>query len=122
MEEAVAYEAENFADAAGYVAWDEAGRPEGNWEEEVTNHDAPIQEHTISATGGSDKHTFYASLGYYNQEATVIGSNFERISGSLNLTQNISDSFEFSSSNTASHSFSGWFVGGECVFFFAACR
>ncbi|MDT0643633.1 TonB-dependent receptor [Zunongwangia sp. F363] len=116
MEEARAYELENFGDAAGYIAWNEAGRPETDWKELVTNHDAPIQEHTISANGGSEKHTFYASLGYYKQEATVIGSDFDRISGSLNLTQDISDSFEFSSSNTASHSFQDGLLEGSAYF------
>ena len=116
IEEARAYEAENFGDYAGYIAWNEAGRPETDWKKLVTNEDAPIQEHTISATGGGEKHTFYTSLGYFQQEATVIGSEFERISGSLNLTQDISDSFTFSSSNTASHSFQDGILEGSAYF------
>jgi len=116
MEEARAYELENYGDRGGYRAWDEAGRPETNWKDLVTNNDAPIQEHNISATGGSDKHTFYTSLGYFKQEATVVGADFERISGSLNLTQQISDNFEFSSSNTASHSFQDGILEGSAYF------
>ncbi len=110
------FEAANLGDYAGYVAWNAAGRPEGDWDEVILNNDAPIQEHTISATGGGDKHSFYASLGYYDQEATVINSSFDRISGALNLTQQISDSFEFSSSNTASHSYQDGILEGSAYF------
>lgn len=116
VEEARTYETDNFGDRAGYGAWNAAGSPETDWKELVANHDAPIQEHTISATGGSGKHTFYTSLGFYDQESTVIGSDFERISGSLNLTQVISDSFEFSSSNTGSHSFQDGLLEGSAYY------
>ena len=116
MDAARAFEAENFGDYAGYIAWNEAGRPEGDWDEVIKNQDAPIQEHTISANGGSDKHSFYASLGYFDQEATVVNSSFERISGSLNLTQKISDNFEFSSSNTGSHSYQDGLLEGSAYF------
>lgn len=115
VEEARTYAADNLTDA-GYVAWNAAGRPETDWKELVTNHDAPLMEHTISATGGSEKHTFYTSLGYFKQDATVIGSEFERISGALNLTQDISDNFEFSSSNTGSHSFQDGLLEGSAYF------
>lgn len=116
MAEAKTYAIETLGDRAGYGAWNAAGRPNTNWKDVVTNKDAAIQEHTISANGGSDNHTFYTSLGFYEQEATVIGSDFNRISGALNLTQNISEDFEFSSSNTASHSFQDGLLEGSAYF------
>ncbi|MFV8225011.1 SusC/RagA family TonB-linked outer membrane protein [Christiangramia aquimixticola] len=116
MDEAKAFEAANLGDYGGYVAWNAAGRPEGNWDEVIKNNDAPLQEHTISATGGTEDHSFYASLGYFDQEATVIGSEFERISGSLNFTKNLSDNLEFSSSNTGSHTFQDGLLEGSAYF------
>ncbi|MGM0934838.1 MAG: SusC/RagA family TonB-linked outer membrane protein [Bacteroidota bacterium] len=110
------FEVANIGDAFGYQAWNEAGRPEGDWDEVIKNVDAPVQEHNISANGGGEKHNFYASLGYFDQEATVINSDFQRISGSLNLTQSISDNLEFSSSNTGSHSFQDGLLEGSAYF------
>ncbi|MDR9456575.1 MAG: TonB-dependent receptor [Salegentibacter sp.] len=116
MEAAREFEAANLGDYGGYQAWNEAGRPEGDWDEVIKNVDAPVQEHNISATGGGEKHNFYASLGYFDQEATVINSDFQRISGSINLDQEISDNLKFSSSNTGSHSYQDGLLEGSAYF------
>ncbi|TRX70990.1 TonB-dependent receptor [Carboxylicivirga sp. M1479] len=88
-----------------YKNWVDDGRKEGNWEDVITNDNAPMQEYNLSASGGSDKMTYYTSVGYFNQEATVIGSEFERISGSLNLSAELTDKLTFSTNNSASHSY-----------------
>ncbi len=87
-----------------YSDWDAAGRPEGNWADAVANDDAVIQQHSLSASGGGETHTFFASLGYMNQEATVIGSDFERVTGAINLTKNLTPKLKFSSNNSAAYS------------------
>ena len=89
-----------LANVARYRNWDADGRPEANWADVITNENAPIQEHNFSASGGDDNSTFYASLGYMKQEATVIGSSFDRISGALNITRKLNDKLTFSSSNS----------------------
>ncbi len=99
-----------------YQAWNAAGRPEGDWENTVKNEDAPIQEHVISATGGADDHNFYASLGYYDQEATVVGAEFDRISGALNFSKQFTDNLEFTTSNNASHTFQDGILEGSAYF------
>lgn len=99
-----------------YVEWNAAGRPEGNWAGVITNDDAPVQEHNISATGGGEDSQFYVSLGYFDQEATVIGSDFQRISGSLNFSKELSESLSFSTSNQASHSFQDGTLEGSAYF------
>ncbi|MFT4154660.1 SusC/RagA family TonB-linked outer membrane protein, partial [Parafilimonas sp.] len=43
------------------------------------------QQYNISASGGDEKTQFYTSLGYLNQEAAVIGSNFKRYNSALSL-------------------------------------
>lgn len=51
------------------------------------------QQYNLSVSGGNEKTTFFASAGYYKQEATVIASNFQRISGKINLKHNFLDKF-----------------------------
>lgn len=99
-----------------YTQWRAAGRPEANWGDVVRNYDAPIQEHTVSATGGGEKYNFYTSLGYFSQEAVTIGSEFERISGSLNFSHDLGEDFKFTTSNTASHTYQDGILEGSAYF------
>lgn len=46
------------------------------------------QNYELSASGGNEKTTFFTSGGYFKQQGTVIGSDFERLSGRLNLKHN----------------------------------
>ncbi|MEJ7914368.1 MAG: TonB-dependent receptor plug domain-containing protein, partial [Chitinophagaceae bacterium] len=41
---------------------------------------APIQSHTLSASGGSDKSSYLFSLGYFNQQGTLIETYLKRYS------------------------------------------
>ena len=111
---------------SAYYDWNQAGRPEANWDEVVTNKDAAFREYNLSASGGNENHNFYASLGYFNQEATVIGSEFERISGQLNFQKSLNSKLKFSRNNSASHSYqdglletSSYFSSPRTVKFFA---
>ena len=51
-----------------------------------TFHPAPIQNHNLSLSGGSDKGTMSASVDYFKQEGTMKFTYFERISARLNGT------------------------------------
>lgn len=62
-----------------------------------------MQNYDISASGGDENSHFYASLGYNATEATVIASDFERISGSFNFNRKFSDKFDFSTSMNVSN-------------------
>lgn len=46
-----------------------------DWQEEVFNKNAPVVNHQVSVSGGSEKGSYYISLGYYDQEG-IIGGNF----------------------------------------------
>ena len=46
---------------------------------------APVQQHQLSATGGSEKLKYYVSGGYMNQEGTIIGTKMDRFSFRSNL-------------------------------------
>jgi TonB-linked SusC/RagA family outer membrane protein len=119
------YEANPGAFGTAYVNWNAAGAPEGNWEDVITNKNAPMQEYNISATGGDETGNFYASFGYYDQEATVIGSSFDRMSGALSLEKDLTKSIKFSTRNTASYTYqdglletSAYFSSPRAVKFF----
>lgn len=47
------------------------------------------QDHYLNFTGGNDKATFAASLGYYKEDGMVIGTSYERFSGTLNASYKI---------------------------------
>ena len=108
--------AQEFFTPASYQRWIDAGRPEANWGDVVRNYDAPVQEHSISALGGGERYNFYTSLGYYAQESVTIGSEFERITGSLNFSHDLGENFKFSTSNTASHSYQDGILEGSAYF------
>ncbi len=55
-----------------------------NWQDAVFQT-ALQHNHQVSAQGGTDKVTYYASASYMNQEGTIIGSNFSRLSLRTNL-------------------------------------
>ncbi|MCC8154989.1 MAG: SusC/RagA family TonB-linked outer membrane protein [Tannerellaceae bacterium] len=59
-----------------------------DWLNEVTRTGA-MTEHNISISGGNQGTTYLASLNYYDQEGVVKNSSFNRITGRMNLTQEI---------------------------------
>ncbi len=61
-----------------------------DWQESIFQI-APIQQHQVNVSGGSDKLKYYVSGGYLNQEGTVIGTEFERFSFRTNLDAQLKD-------------------------------
>lgn len=55
-----------------------------NWQKAIFQ-DAPIQSHTLSASGGSDNIQYYISGNYLDQTGIVINSGYKRYSGRVNL-------------------------------------
>ncbi|WP_203293755.1 SusC/RagA family TonB-linked outer membrane protein [Luteirhabdus pelagi] len=88
---------------ASLLNWIDNGRPNINWEDEVANDNAALQNVNFSVSKGSENSTFYASLGYNYTEATVIGSDFERVSGALKYGTDFGDKWNFNVSVNASN-------------------
>ncbi|MBK8610968.1 MAG: TonB-dependent receptor [Chitinophagaceae bacterium] len=68
-----------------------------NWQDEVFKK-APIQTHSLTARGGSDKVTYFLSGGYLSQGGIVGGidkSRFDRINFGTNLTFDLSSKLKF---------------------------
>ncbi|WP_083909870.1 SusC/RagA family TonB-linked outer membrane protein [Gracilimonas tropica] len=86
----------------GTSGWD--GETDTDWGEVVRNEDAVQQEYNISARGGNDVTNFYASAGIFGQEGQVIGSQLDRISGSLDVSHRLDDRVRIQ------NSFNGSFV------------
>ncbi len=55
-----------------------------NWQDAVFQT-APMQSHSVSASGGNESMKYYVSGAYMGQEGTVIGTNFQRYSFRTNL-------------------------------------
>ncbi|MFQ3369563.1 MAG: TonB-linked SusC/RagA family outer membrane protein, partial [Flavobacteriaceae bacterium] len=58
-----------------------------NWQEQIIN-DAAIVNHSITASGGSDKTSFYVSAGYLGQDG-VVGPSDKSFFNRTNFTSNI---------------------------------
>lgn len=56
-----------------------------NWQDEVFNKKAMVQNHQLSFSGGSEKSTFYSALNYFDQEGLVKNSGFKKLNFRTNL-------------------------------------
>ncbi len=61
-----------------------------DWQDETFYYNAPITQHQLSASGGTDKATYFISAGYFKQDGIVGGnygkSNYDRLSLRSNNT------------------------------------
>lgn len=64
-------------------------RPD-KWLDEVYNHGLR-QEYNVSATAGTDKSSFYASVSYLSNEGITVNSDYERLTGRLKADYQIKD-------------------------------
>lgn len=61
-----------------------------NWLNGVTRKGSQ-QQYNLSASGGTDKTTFYISGGYFYQEGTTIATSLNRYNGSMRITNKATD-------------------------------
>jgi TonB-dependent starch-binding outer membrane protein SusC len=88
------YMHDTFGFLAGHTDW-RTNPANTNWEKQAYQ-DARMQEFNLSATGGGDKTRYYASGSYSDQDGILIGNNFSRISGRLNLDHDLKSNLLFS--------------------------
>ncbi len=73
-----------------------------NWQNEVFK-DAPIQQYSLTARGGSEKMTYFLSGAYLDQEGIVGGgdkSGFQRLTGTANLIFDLSPKLKLFTNTT----------------------
>jgi TonB-linked SusC/RagA family outer membrane protein len=68
-----------------------------DWQKAIFNNDARIQSHDVSLSGGSERSTFYASFGYFDQDGIVATeiSNYRRFTVRFNSTHKIKSWLNF---------------------------
>ncbi|AHM60265.1 TonB-dependent receptor plug [Flammeovirgaceae bacterium 311] len=74
-----------------------------NYQNEIFRS-APISNYSVSVTGGADKLSTYLSLGYFRQQGTIIGQDYRRVTGRLNLDYQATDRLKVGTSTTFSSS------------------
>ncbi len=65
-----------------------------NWVDEAFQTGS-FKKYDFSARGGNEKTSFFTSLGYTDQKGTIIGTDFERITGTLNVKHKANDKFDY---------------------------
>ncbi|WP_305981667.1 SusC/RagA family TonB-linked outer membrane protein [Roseivirga thermotolerans] len=89
------------------------GRPtDTNWLDAITRTGV-TQSYNMSARGGTDKLKYFFSGGYFDQESHIIGSDFERISGRVNLDFKASDNISFTNNLSVGSFDQNGFVDGS---------
>jgi TonB-linked SusC/RagA family outer membrane protein len=58
---------------------------------------APMQSHQLSAQGGTEKTRYYMSGSYFSQEGTLVGTDFNRFNGRVNLDADLKKWFKLGS-------------------------
>lgn len=77
-----------------------------NWQD-VIGRTGEYRQYGVSASGGSDKTTFYSSLGIYNQQAVIIGVDYKKFNAKVNVNHQATDklamTFGVAASNQVLH-------------------
>jgi TonB-linked SusC/RagA family outer membrane protein len=81
---------------------------ETDWQEEVFKANAPIQNYHLSVDGGSQRSQHSFSAGYFTQDGTIIGSNYERLTLRLNSSYELTDWLKFGENLSLITSSSRW--------------
>lgn len=76
-----------------------------DWQNELFEINAPIQNHEVSMAGGNETTTFLSSLSYFSQQGIIGGdkSQFDRITARLNTNSQINKVFSFGNTLAYSH-------------------
>jgi TonB-dependent starch-binding outer membrane protein SusC len=76
---------------------DELPKHNTNWQDHLFTKNAPIANHELSVSGGSEKSTYSSSLSYFSQQGIIGGpkSQFDRITARINSRHQVTKRFQF---------------------------
>ncbi len=76
-----------------------------NWQRELFESNAPIANHELSVSGGSERSTYASSLSYFTQQGIIGGdrSQFDRLTARLNTRHQVNDFIYFGNNLAYSH-------------------
>ncbi len=83
-----------------------------NWQKLIFR-DAPLQNHQLSVSGGSEKTQLALSANFFDQDGIIIKSNFKRYSFRMNLDHKISNHIKIGTSILGSHSINSGILTGS---------
>ncbi|TVQ93944.1 MAG: TonB-dependent receptor [Bacteroidetes bacterium] len=89
--------------------WDSLATINTNWREEMFRQ-AVTQSHEISSSGGTERTRYFISGALFQQEGVLERSDFDRISGRLNLDHFVTEQLKFGSSINLSYEESNYSV------------
>jgi TonB-dependent starch-binding outer membrane protein SusC len=92
---------------------DPAAEGEGVDWQDLIFRDAPIQNHQISITGGSEKTQLAISGNYFDQEGIIINSSFKRYSFRITADHRISERFKVGGSFMGSRNLNNGAITGS---------
>jgi len=79
-----------------YADWVQNPRASTDWYEDyLRNKNATTKIADLNVSGGNEKSNYFASVGINNSEATIIGNDFKRISGSFKYSSQLRKSIKF---------------------------
>ncbi len=73
-----------------------------DWQDEIFRP-ALIQNYNLSVSGGNERLKSFLSVGYFNQEGTIIGQEFERLNTRVNLDYQATDKIKVGTSTVISN-------------------
>lgn len=82
-----------------------------DWYKEVTR-DGFTQDYNLDISGGNDKLRFFVSGGYYDETSIVIGKDFQRFSGRMNIENQFNKYVSFGVNAFGSYSKMNYGAGG----------
>jgi TonB-dependent starch-binding outer membrane protein SusC len=83
-----------------------------DWQDEINNPNALVQDHQLAFSGGSKATTYYMSMNYMDQEGIMKNSSFNRYAARINLASKISDRFNVGLNASGSYSQDFYIVNG----------
>ena len=78
--------------------------PSTSWYDEILNDNAIIQDYNLSISSGARKTKTFLSLGYLNQEGAVLGTDFDRYTARINLTNDFNEMIDIAWNLSGSYS------------------
>ena len=84
---------------------DEIPRHDTDWQRELFQSNAPIANHELSVSGGSERSTYASSLSYFTQQGIIGGdrSQFDRLTARLNTRHQVNEFIRFGNNLAYSH-------------------
>lgn len=83
---------ESMADATDFILDNVDPNVDTDWVDVITRQGL-YQQYNLSANGGNENTKFYASMGYYDQEAVVIGIDYKKFNSRVNINHQATDKF-----------------------------